>query len=295
MTRFARPVPALHADPGADPAAAASARPATSLLRDDAPQLAAPPARPAESQPPDLDDLLAIPSAPATESWPRDVDGPLADERARAAEPLPPDLEDLLARLGRSEAPDDVSPPHAGVGLLVGVVAPDGLIAAAAGGVAAWARKQRHAGTAVVAIAGPSAAVRIASPRAGALVKRLVALGFDASASAAQCRVLLPVEPIALAAEARRLRASTDDETPVVIGVAARDAEVDDLLATADDLILALPANADPALAELARTSLTRLGPPVGEVRVPSDPIGRRTAALGLRPLAPSEAAGGER
>lgn len=201
-------------------------------------------------------------------------------------------MSDLLARAGAFFLAPEPARTTAAVAScapatdLACVLAPAGLLAAAAGGVAAELRRQARARTAVVATPGAAPVARPATPAASAAARRLAGRELRAVAAGALCRVALPDDPVAAGRDAWRLVGCAG--VPVVVGLAARVDALDGLLAQADRLLLAIADGADPALAELALASLTRLGPPTTRISVPGDPLGRRAAALGLRRLGQS-------
>lgn len=84
-----------------------------------------------------------------------------------------------------------------------------------------------------------------------------------------------------VAVAARALAAAGD--RPTVLGVAARDREVDGLLATQDAILVVLPPEADARLVDLALAGAARLAR-AERVPVRLDPVSRALALGGVRP-----------
>jgi hypothetical protein len=106
------------------------------------------------------------------------------------------------------------------------------------------------------------------SPRVGAVSAarrvglRLEAVGLAARATGRLVRVRLPDEPAAAAAAAERTMAGAS--CPVAIGLAGpRDPALDDLLATADLIVVVQRPGADTALARAVEAGLAHLTVPV--------------------------------
>jgi hypothetical protein len=70
---------------------------------------------------------------------------------------------------------------------------------------------------------------------------------------------------------------------PTVLAVAARDPDVDVLLAAQDAIVVALPPSVEPALVELTTTGAADLAADVAAVVVALDPASRTLALAGLR------------
>jgi len=70
---------------------------------------------------------------------------------------------------------------------------------------------------------------------------------------------------------------------PTVLAVAARDPDLDVLLAAQDAILVALPPSADPTLAELAASGAARLAPRATSITLNLDPASRALALAGLR------------
>jgi hypothetical protein len=78
---------------------------------------------------------------------------------------------------------------------------------------------------------------------------------------------------------------------PTVLAVAARDPDLDVLLAAQDAIVVALPPSADPSLAELAASGASRLAPRAASLALNLDPASRALALAGLRAPAAVRAA----
>ena len=188
----------------------------------------------------------------------------------------------LLARLAalfvEPAAPAAIPPSPPPAPDLTVLLAAGEDLAASAGGVAEGLRRAARARAAVVL--SPSRAMpRIATPGAAALARRLGARDVAAVAADALCHVELP--DVGAPAVVRRVAAAVD--VPLLVALPARDEGLDGLLATADRLLLALPASTSGDLAEVALASLAALGPPVMRVAPPAGFIARRLAAAGLK------------
>jgi hypothetical protein len=149
--------------------------------------------------------------------------------------------------------------------------------------VAAALRKEARTRTAVVC--GPVLA-RLAGPRlpaAARLARRLAGREFAATAAGALCRVELAPEAGDAARATWQVVAAVD--VPVVLALPGRLDGYDDVLAQADQLVLALAPDADPALADLAAASLAALGPPLLRVPPPPTLAARASAARGLNAM----------
>jgi hypothetical protein len=140
--------------------------------------------------------------------------------------------------------------------------------------------------------AEPSTAPLRAPARAGAnrLAGSLRARGLTADARGRVAVVELAHEgQDAAGATARALAAA--GALPTVIAVAARDPDLDALLAAQDAVLVALSPSIDPALAELTVTSAARLARTVESVQLTLDPASRALAVGGLRAPAAVRAA----
>jgi hypothetical protein len=130
--------------------------------------------------------------------------------------------------------------------------------------------------------------------RAGAarLAASLRARGLAADARGRVAIVDLAREEDVAGAAARALAAA--GALPSVFAVAARDPDLDVLLAAQDAILVALPPSADPTLAELAVSSAARLAPRAGSIALSLDPASRALALAGVRaPAALRAAVGG--
>jgi hypothetical protein len=126
------------------------------------------------------------------------------------------------------------------------------------------------------AAAGLRAPARAAAAR---LAGSLRARGLDADARGKAVLVEVADDPAAGAA--RALAAA--GPLPTVLAVAARDPDLDVLLAAQDAILVALPPSADPALAELATTGARALTPSAASIALALDPLSRSLALTGLR------------
>ncbi len=168
---------------------------------------------------------------------------------------------------------------------IVAVLAPEDVLLAVAGGVAATLRHAHRARTVLLLVPAPLATRRPALPPAQALARRLAERDVPAAAAGATVRVGLPADGVD---EAWRAITAASG-APTVIALHERADAYDALLAGADQLLLAPPPDA--ALTDLALASLATLGPPATLVAAPRGAVARRLAALGLArvPLAPTE------
>jgi hypothetical protein len=150
--------------------------------------------------------------------------------------------------------------------------------AAAAAGLAI----ARRAPAVLVCVATPWPASALRAPaRSGAarLAGSLRARGLNASARGRLALVGLPEERLADGA-AHALAAA--GAFPSVLAVAARDDEVDALLATRDAILVALPPSVEPALAQLAVAGAAALAP-AASLTLSLDPLQRALALAGVR------------
>lgn len=113
-------------------------------------------------------------------------------------------------------------------------------------------------------------------PAATRLARSLTARGV-----AAQPRGRLALADVTAGGSAARAFAAAGG-LPTVLGVAARGADVDELLAACDAILVALPPGADSDLAELAVTGAAALGRAV-VVEARLDPLSRALAVAGVR------------
>jgi hypothetical protein len=137
----------------------------------------------------------------------------------------------------------------------------------------------------------PAPALR-APPRRAAtrLVASLRARGLVAEVRGRVAVVELAREPDHAAAAAARALAAAG-ALPTVLAVAARDPDLDVLLAAQDAILVALPPSADPTLAELAASGAARLAPRATSITLSLDPASRTLALAGLRAPAAVKAA----
>jgi hypothetical protein len=156
----------------------------------------------------------------------------------------------------------------------------------------------------VVARRQPSALVCVHAPGEG-----LTAPGPRAPARAAAARLAASLRARGLAADARGRCAVVDlareddpggaaaralaaaGALPTVLAVAARDPDLDVLLAAQDAILVGLPPSADPALAELAELGAARLAPRAALIAVSVGPASRALALAGVRAPAAVRAA----
>jgi hypothetical protein len=145
--------------------------------------------------------------------------------------------------------------------------------AALAGGL-----REREKAAGAVLIAWPSPdppRPALGTPGAARLVAGLQARGLNAVARGRLAWLALASTDLALA---RRALVAVD--VPVVVAITGpRSAAADELLAEQDHIVLVLPTDADPRLAQLAREDLAERSIPVS-VRGPLTTPGASTAAL---------------
>jgi hypothetical protein len=161
----------------------------------------------------------------------------------------------------------------------LGVLAPARDLPAAAAAVG-LAMARGEAVLVCLGVPAPATALR-APARAGAarLAASLRARHLDASAHGRLALVQPPDEsfpqavPRALAAAGPR---------PTVLALAARDEEVDALLAARDAILVALPPSAEPAMAQLALAGAAALAPSRA-LTLGLDPVQRALALAGVR------------
>jgi hypothetical protein len=137
----------------------------------------------------------------------------------------------------------------------------------------------------------PHAPALRAPARAAAarLAGSLRARGLAAEARGRVAIVDLVGEDDAAGAAARALAAA--GALPTVLAVAARDPDLDVLLAAQDAILVSLPPSADPNLAELAASGAARLAPRSTSIALSLDPASRALALAGVRAPAAVRAA----
>jgi hypothetical protein len=137
----------------------------------------------------------------------------------------------------------------------------------------------------------PAAPALRAPARATAarLAGSLHARGLAAEARGRVAIVDLVREEDAAGAAARALAAA--GALPTVLAVAARDPDLDVLLAAQDAILVALPPSADPTLAELAASGAARLASRSTSIALNLDPASRALALAGMRAPAAVRAA----
>jgi hypothetical protein len=146
----------------------------------------------------------------------------------------------------------------------VAVLAPPGDAPALGAVLGLMLARRAHAPVAVVCVWSPAPALaRVlwrapALPAAGRLAAALAARGLDAGGSGRLVFVQLAAQREEAAAQARRASAAAGP-APVVLALAGPRAAAFDALITAQDLVVvAVPADSDPALARLAVAGLER-------------------------------------
>ena len=160
-------------------------------------------------------------------------------------------------------------------------------------GVAVGLVAARRHGAALVCAHAPGgepagAALRAPARAAGARLAALLrARGLEADARGKV--VLVEVADDPATAAARALAAA--GPLPTVLAVAARDPDLDVLLAARDAILVALPPSADPALARLATAGACELAPSTASISLALDPLSRTLALAGLRAPAAVRAA----
>jgi hypothetical protein len=121
-----------------------------------------------------------------------------------------------------------------------------------------------------------------ALPAARRLAARLVARGHEARAAGRLVIVRLPAGERDAAAAWQRVEAAVPDAPSVLVLAGPRGEALDGLVARRELVVVAVPAQADPALARLAPASVAGLGAPVVVVELPRT-MGAALAAAGLR------------
>jgi hypothetical protein len=125
-----------------------------------------------------------------------------------------------------------------------------------------------------------------ARPGAARLAASLRARGLAADARGRVAIVELAREEGNVAGAAARALAAAG-ALPTVLAVAARDPDLDVLLAAQDAILVALPPATDATLAELAATGAARLAPRATSIALNLDPASRALALAGVRAPAP--------
>jgi hypothetical protein len=161
----------------------------------------------------------------------------------------------------------------------LGVLAPARELPAVALAVGLAIARERHAALVCLPTAPPPSLRVPARPAAARLAGSLRARELDAEARGPLAVVRLSDDPAELASEASRARAAAA-ALPTVLGVARRGQEIDALLREHDAILVALPANADPALAALALAGAAELAP-TAAVPHALDPVQRALALAG--------------
>jgi hypothetical protein len=182
-------------------------------------------------------------------------------------------------------------PATSAVAVSVGVLAPARDMRAVAVAVGLVAARRHPAAVACVHGPGgdPTGAGLRAPGRAAAarVAASLRARGLDADPRGKVVLVELAGDPAAAAARAF----AAAGPLPTVLAVAARDPDLDVLLAAQEAILVALPASAEPALAELATASARALAADVASISLALDPFSRTFALAGLRTPAAVRAA----
>jgi hypothetical protein len=169
----------------------------------------------------------------------------------------------------------------------LGLLAPARELPAAAAAVGLAIARTAPAALVCLAAADPTPGLRApARPAAARLAVSLRARDIEASARGRLALARLPDGQLAAAA-ARALAAA--GALPTVLALAARDEEIDALLATRDAILVALPSSAAPALAQLALAGAQDLVARAGSLgraaplTLALDPLQRTLALAGLR------------
>jgi hypothetical protein len=147
--------------------------------------------------------------------------------------------------------------------------------------------------TSLVAVWGAGAATR-APAVAGArrLATTIASRGHTAAATGKLAIVALAGTLSEASAEAARVDAAAGDVPVVTVLAGPRDATADALLRDQDLILVALPADGDEAVADLALDGLAPLGVPARALRLPPAPAAvRGLAASGVAVLPPLRAA----
>jgi hypothetical protein len=139
------------------------------------------------------------------------------------------------------------------------------------------------------ALSAPAARVP-ARAAAARLAASLRARGLAAAARGRVAIVDLAREEGDAAGTAARALAAAG-ALPTVLAVAARDPDLDVLLAAQDAILVALPPSTDATLAELAASGAARLVPRATSIALNLDPASRALALAGVRAPAPVRAA----
>lgn len=132
-----------------------------------------------------------------------------------------------------------------------------------------------------------------AMPAARRLASSLGARGHDARGAGRLVIVRLPADPVVAALDARRAVAAAGSAPTVLALGRPRVAELDELLAEQDLVVVATPSGTDPALRRLALCGLATGAARACACEIPAARVGRAAAASGLallpsarRPLA---------
>jgi hypothetical protein len=178
------------------------------------------------------------------------------------------------------------APADAAAALSLGLLAPARELPAAAAGAGLAIARAAPAGLVCVHAPGAlTAAPALRAPvRAGAarLAASLRARDLEASAGGRLVLVRLPDDPAQLAGAAARALAAAG-ALPTVLGVAARNEDVDVLLGARDAILVALPSTAEPALIHLALAGAAALVPCAAALALGLDPVQRALALAGVR------------
>jgi hypothetical protein len=168
----------------------------------------------------------------------------------------------------------------------LGVLANARDLAAVAVGVGVVVARRNPAALVCVHAPGDALSAPAARAPARAAAARLAAsLHARGLAANARGRVVIVdlarEEGDAAGAAARALAAA--GALPTVLGVAARDPDLDVLLAAQDAILVALPPSTDATLAELAASGAARLAPRATSIVLSLDPASRALALAGVR------------
>ena len=187
-------------------------------------------------------------------------------------------------RLGLRPARRTAAEPHVPAASF-GVLAPAGSLAPVAAGVGlVIARRWPAALVCLYAAGGELDAPVLRAPARSAaarLAASLAARDLRARACGRLVFVCVDADGDGRALAARALPAP--GALPTVLGVAARDPEIDVVLAAQHALLVALAPSADPAFAELALAGATALARSATAVALTIDPISRALALAGVR------------
>jgi hypothetical protein len=174
--------------------------------------------------------------------------------------------------------------PTADVGVSVGLLACARDVRALAVAAGTIVARRHHAALVCVCGQGDEPGVAFRAPprtEAARLAASLRARGLEADARGKVALVDAARTDDSAAVAARALAAA--GPLPTILAVAARDVDVDVLLAAQDAIVVALPPSTEPALVELTTTSARELAADVAGVVVALDPASRALALAGLR------------